>query len=394
MSAILQLPPPDEGPADTTLLDAVMEACFESLATVDGGYVRRANWAFARMFGYFEGSDVAGLAFAELVPESSFLFAKTTETVGSNQAPARGPATHECTGIRHDGSRVQLLLAAAVFRVDGHERLVISLRQIDEGRPGQTQCLESEKLQAMGRLVGGVAHDFNNLLTGILLYCDLLVAGLESHSPLRAYVEEIRKAGDHSSSLIQQLLAVARPDRGDARVVSWDEVIYGMRDFLLCVLGENIELLTDLAGDTGSVRMDPARMRQIVLNLLLNARDAMAGSGQITLRTRKCAGSSDPRAEEHGAAQVEFTVADTGEGMDAATRAHLFESFFTTKRPGKGNGLGLATVHRIVQEEGGSIHVESEPGMGTRISVRLPRVSERHDPQTLEYRSELENKPS
>ncbi len=236
------------------------------------------------------------------------------------------------------------------------------------------QLLESEKLEAMGRVVGGVAHDFNNLLTGILLYCDLLIAGLGSDHPLLAYAQEIRRAGGHSSELIQQLLAVARPPLEDSSLLSWNEIIADTRKLLSRLIGENIELVTDLALTARLVRLDPARMRQILFNLLLNARDAMPQGGRITLTTRhRAAGPSDPAPE--GTASpgwVELTVADTGCGMDAETRSHLFEHFFTTKAPGRGSGLGLATVGRIVQEENGTIAVESDLGAGTRVLVCLP----------------------
>jgi two-component system cell cycle sensor histidine kinase/response regulator CckA len=391
MSAIVQLWPRGGESTDTTLLRAVMEACQECLAIVENGRVCRANRALAQMFGYFEGSDVEGRPLAEFVPDSLFLFPAKAEAAASNHASNCGPSARECTGMRRDGTQVQILLASVGLRVEQREQLVVSLHEIDGHKQDGEQWLESQRLEAMGRLVGSVAHDFNNLLTGILLYCDLLAAGLEPRNPLRTYVEEIRKAGGHSSSLIQQLLAVARPQADDAREVSWDEVIFGMRNFLLRLLGEDVELHTDLAGDAGPVRMDPARMQQIVLNLLLNARDAMPDGGQIILSTRNCpANAADSEPDQPaGAASVEFTVADTGAGMDETTRARLFETFFTTKRPGKGNGIGLATVHRIVKEENGSIHVESEPGKGTRISVRLPRVSESHN----QHRSELEKNP-
>jgi two-component system cell cycle sensor histidine kinase/response regulator CckA len=394
MSAILQTWPHDEEPGDRTLLNAVMEACRESLAIVESGRVLRANRAFARMFGHFEGSDLEGCPIAKFVPDCALLFPAGTEAGGSSPASGRAPSLHECAGIRRDGSRVSILLAAAAFSVDCREQLVVSLQEIDESQRDEAELVESQRLEAMGRMVGSVAHDFNNLLTGILLYCDLLSAGLDSHSPLRDYVEEIRKAGGNSSGLIQQLLAVARPNSAAAGAASWSEVIPGIRNFLSCLLGENIELLTDLADAAGRVRMDPARMRQIILNLLLNARDAMPEGGQITLATRPCLAEGANSGKAAGTPWVELTVADTGVGMDAATRARLFETFFTTKRPGKGNGLGLATVYRIVKQEDGSIHVESEPGKGTRISVRLPRVSESDNQPKLEYPSELETKPS
>jgi signal transduction histidine kinase len=394
MSAILQTWPHDEEPGDSTLLNAVMEACLESLAIVEGGRVRRANRPLARTFGYFEGSDLEGCPMVKLVPDWTRLFPAGTEAGNPISALGRTPFTRECAGLRRDGSRLRILLVVATFSVDGREPLVVSLHEIDERRRDEAQRLESQKLEALGRTVGSVAHDFNNLLTGILLYCDLLGAGLDPHSPLHNYVEEIRKAGGNSSSLIQQLLTVARPDAAAARAHSWDEVISGMRNFLLCLLGENIELLTNFAGDAGLVRMDPAHMRQIVLNLLLNARDAMPEGGQVTLASRPCLEDGADSGKPSGTQCVELTVTDTGMGMDAATRTHLFETYFTTKRPGKGNGLGLATVHHLVKQRNGMISVESEPGKGTRISVRLPQVSESENQPKLEYPSELETKPS
>ena len=254
---------------------------------------------------------------------------------------------------------------------------VLQLRKNDDRTSDAKQLLESEKLEAMGRVVGGVAHDFNNLLTGILLYCDLLIAGLGSDHPLLAYAEEIRRAGGHSSGLIQQLLTVARPPLDDSSLLSWNEVIADTRNLLSRLIGENIELITDLAVPARLVRLDPARMRQILFNLLLNARDAMPQGGRITLTTRhRPAGrSGSAPAETARADWVELTVAATGTGMDAETRSHLFEHFFTTKAPGRGSGLGLATVGRIVKEENGTIEVESELGAGTRVIVCLPSAN-------------------
>jgi two-component system cell cycle sensor histidine kinase/response regulator CckA len=250
----------------------------------------------------------------------------------------------------------------------------LQLRKNRERTADAKQLLESEKLEAMGRVVGGVAHDFNNLLTGILLYCDLLIAGLGSDHPLLAYAQEIRRAGGHSSELIQQLLAVARPPLEDSSLVSWNEVIADTRNLLSRLIGENIELVTDLELTAQVVRLDPARMRQILFNLLLNARDAMPQGGRITLTTRQRAAARSGPAPDGTASRdwVELTVADTGCGMDVETRSHLFEHFFTTKAPGRGSGLGLATVGRIVKDENGTIAVESDLGAGTRVMVCLP----------------------
>ena len=261
---------------------------------------------------------------------------------------------------------------------------VLQLRKNHDRTADAKQLLESEKLEAMGRVVGGVAHDFNNLLTGILLYCDLLIAGLGNDHPLLAYAQEIRRAGGHSSGLIQQLLAVARPPLDDSSLLSWNEVIADTRNLLSRLIGENIELVTDLAVTARVVRLDPARMRQILFNLLLNARDAMPQGGRITLTTRhRAAGrSGSAPAGTARADWVELTVADTGCGMDADTRSHLFEHFFTTKAPGRGSGLGLATVGRIVKDESGTIEVESDLGAGTRVIVCLPSANRNPTPAT------------
>jgi len=242
---------------------------------------------------------------------------------------------------------------------------------------------QAEKLEAVGRLAGGVAHDFNNLLTGVLLYCDLLMAHLEPCHRVRKYAEEIRKAGLQATSLVRQLLAVARPSNSEAQLLSFNDIAESMRNLLVRLIGENIELKFQLDPSLGLVKMDPTQCQQILLNLALNARDAMPGGGRITVETRNCKVQliqDQVLAESAFEATIPaslpcalFVVADNGSGMDAVTRAHLFEAFFTTKA-GKGTGLGLATVHDIVTSNGGLIHVESAPARGARVSVLLPLV--------------------
>jgi signal transduction histidine kinase len=250
---------------------------------------------------------------------------------------------------------------------------------------------QSEQLESVGRLAGAVAHDFNNLLTGILLYCDLILA-VESDDRIRRYTAEIRNAGIQATGLVRQLLAVAKPTNNDPRLLSLNEIAKGLRDLLARLIGENIELRFRLSPSLGLVRMDPTQAQQILLNLVLNARDALPGGGQITVETSNCllqivADASDAvktaqdqssmaasSAANHVASLscVLFVVEDNGAGMDAATQSHLLEAFFTTKPTGKGTGLGLATVHDIVTSNGGLIHVESALARGTRITVLLP----------------------
>ena len=232
----------------------------------------------------------------------------------------------------------------------------------------------------MGRLAGGVAHDFNNLLTGVLLYSDLLLAHIEPCHRVRKYADEIRNAGMQAAGLVRQLLAVARPSNSEPRLLSLNEIVEGMRNLLAHLIGENIELKFRLDPNLGLVKMDPTQAQQILLNLVLNARDAMPGGGEITVETRNCKVQvlAEPAPESTlvtgGPASLPcalFVVTDNGSGMEDATRAHVFEAFFTTKA-GKGSGLGLATVYDIVTSNGGLIHIDSAPGRGTRVSVLLP----------------------
>jgi two-component system, cell cycle sensor histidine kinase and response regulator CckA len=240
---------------------------------------------------------------------------------------------------------------------------------------------QAERLEAVGRLAGGIAHDFNNLLTGVLLYCDLLVSSLEPGHRIRKYAEEIRSASVQATGLVRQLLAVARPKSCEPRMLSLNEIAESIRNLLVRLIGENIELKFHLEPNLGLIRMDPAQAQQIFLNLVLNARDAMPGGGQITIETSNCKvqvlaepGFGTDRTASIPCALV--AVGDNGCGMDAETRAHLFEAFFTTKAAGCGTGLGLATVYDIVTHNGGLIHVDSAPGCGTRLTVLLPIAPE------------------
>jgi len=262
----------------------------------------------------------------------------------------------------------------------------------DDSHVRQTQGLE-----AVGRLAGGVAHDFNNLLTGVLLYCDLLIASLDKNERTRKYVEEIRNAGIQATGLVRQLLSVARPTDSGIRLLSLNEIAEGMRGLLLRLIGENIKLEFHLDPGLGLIKMDHTQAQQILLNLVLNARDAMPGGGQIKIETGNCRVQvvGGPVSEDSGQTSlpcVLFAVEDNGSGMDAATRARAFEAFFTTKG-GQGTGLGLATVHEIVTSNGGLIHIDSLPKHGTRVSVLLPlvpasAVSSQNTSRTLQERNE------
>jgi signal transduction histidine kinase len=250
---------------------------------------------------------------------------------------------------------------------------------ITDHRYTEHRLREAERLESVGRLAGGVAHDFNNLLTGVLLYCDLLLAELDAGNSLRRYVEEIRGAGMQAAGLVQQLLTVTRPQNGAPHLLSLNAVAQQMRDLLSRLIGENIELCFHLDPNLGLVRMDTTRAQQILLNLVLNARDAVTEGGRIVVETSNSKMQIfESMLGNHSGPTLPcamFVVSDNGKGMDADTQKRLFEAFFTTKIAGSGTGLGLAIVHDIVTGAGGLIHVDSGPGCGTRITVLLPLVT-------------------
>lgn len=342
MDGMTKLQPKDEPSLDPGMLNAALEAFPLGLAIAEKGRILYANRGFAQRFGLSQKLDIEGRPVEEFVPELS---------PGLGMRDASGK----------NGARSQVQASVAEFKVNGRDLLIIGAPEASHG-VGSEQQSESHKMEAIGRLVSGVAHDFNNLLTGIMLYCDLLLAGLKDDR-LRHHAEEIRMAGEHGAALIQQLMAVARRESIEPRLLSWNQAVGDVGNLLARLLGENIELVTDLADDLALVKMDPTRAHQIILNLVLNARDAMPQGGRITLSTR-----NGPKSN------IAFAVTDTGLGMDEETRNHLFEPFFTTKKPGQGNGLGLATVHDLVQQLGGSIDVESVPEKGSTVVVHLPSV--------------------
>jgi two-component system, cell cycle sensor histidine kinase and response regulator CckA len=272
--------------------------------------------------------------------------------------------------------------ASLVKGVSGQFEFALGMMEdITERKRAEEQLREAQKMEAIGRLVGGVAHDFNNLLTGIMLYCDLLIAGLGAESRAHHHAGEIRMAAEQGAALIQQLLAIVRQQVVEPRLLCLNEIVAKTRNLLSRLIGDGIQFEAILADDLGYVKMDPAQVQQILFNLVLNARDAMPEGGCITVKTADSilvpSGDAIPNAQLPA---VLLSVSDTGSGMSAETRAHLFEPFFTTKKPGRGNGLGLATVYNIVRNNRGTIEVDSELGRGTTVRVLLPRAMETQMP--------------
>jgi CheY-like chemotaxis protein len=232
-------------------------------------------------------------------------------------------------------------------------------------------------MEAVGRLAGGIAHDFNNLLMVICGYTEVLLNQLTERHPLRAKAEAIQQASNRASTLTRQLLAFSRKQLLELKVIDVNAIVSDMERLLRPLIGEDIELSTQLAPDLGCTRADAGQLEQVIMNLVVNAKDAMPDGGKLCIRTASVTLDDSYRPENtliKNGPYVMISVSDSGHGMDRETQARIFEPFFTTKEQGKGTGLGLSTVYGIIKQSGGYVFVQSEPGTGTAFTIYLPRV--------------------
>ncbi len=274
------------------------------------------------------------------------------------------------------------LTSSEVITLNGEQCVLTTTNDITDHKRLEEQLLQSQKMEAVGRLAGGIAHDFNNLLTAIIGYSQILVSNLHQADPMREQVEEIEKAGKRAAALTNQLLAFSRKQILQPKVMNLNAVIADVGKMLQRLIGEDIEMRANLDPAIGHVKADPGQIEQIILNLAVNARDAMLRGGKLTIETQNIF-LDDSYANQHADVQpgsyVMMAMSDTGTGMDRETQANIFEPFFTTKEKGRGTGLGLSTVYGIVKQSSGHIWVYSEPGRGTTFKVYLPLIEESSD---------------
>ena len=342
--------------------------------TLDGRFLL-CNDAFARMFGYQSPEKLVGQQATNLY----------WETEDRDRMLAALRETGELRNLdlrmrRRDGEPVWILANLTLRNgPDGDSQIDHTVIDISSRKALEQQLRQSQKLDALGSLAGGVAHDFNNLLTAILGSADLALDTLKAGAPEREEVEEIRKAALRAADLTRQLLAFSRQQLIAPTVLNPNSVVAATDKLLRRLIGEDVELRAALAPNLGAVKADAGQLEQVILNLAVNARDAMPNGGQLTIETQNVE-LDEVYIRGHVSAQpgryIMIAVSDTGTGMDAATQARIFEPFFTTKETGKGTGLGLATVYGIVKQSGGWVGVYSEPGLGTSFKIYLPRVAE------------------
>ncbi|MEO8226788.1 MAG: PAS domain-containing protein, partial [Gemmatimonadota bacterium] len=342
----------------------------------DGVTLEAVNPAFARMHGH-SADDLAGAALTRLLTDQS----RADLPAHTAAAADHGRHGFEAAHVGRDGREFPVLVDLVAIRADDGRFLYYAgnVQDLTERRRGEEQVRQAQKMEAVGRLAGGVAHDFNNMLMIIIGFADFLSHAFDADDPRRLDAEEIRKAAERAAGLTRQLLAFGRQQLVKPQAVDLNAVIRDMELMLRPLLGEAIALTSALAA-TGIVRADRGQLEQVVMNLALNARDAMAGGGRLSIETRDVVLDEDQAYRQFGldvagGEYVRLVVRDTGGGMDAVTRARIFEPFFTTKPPAENSGLGLAVVYGIVSQSGGYIWVESQLLQGTSFTIWLPSVT-------------------
>jgi len=366
------------------LVQLLLDSTAEAIYGIDlHGNCMLANPTCARLLGYADPEQLKGRNMHNLIHH--------------HRPDGRPCPEEECPIVRAIHTRQGTHIKNEVFwRADGTKfdaeyfsypmwrgkvlvGAVVTFLDMSHQKKLEEQLRQAQKMEAIGQLAGGVAHDFNNLLTIINGYSELLLLSTPPDDPRRELLEEIRKAGERSASLTRQLLAFSRKQFLAPTVLDLNDVVRDTEKMLRRVIGEDIQLTTVLHPQLGSVKADPGQLEQVLLNLAVNARDAMPQGGRLTIETNNILIDEDyarSHADMRPGSYVMLTVADAGTGMAEEVKRRLFEPFFTTKGIGKGTGLGLAVVHGIVKQSDGTIEVDSEPGLGTSFKIYLPHVEQ------------------
>ena len=368
--------------------DLVLDGAFDGIVTMDtSGAIVEMNTAAERMFGYSREQAIGRELASLIIPEDrreEHRRAVACYSADGRTSPIVGHRL-EMEGLRADNTRFPIELSVSRIQSPAGMLFTAWIRDLTERRQAEealrlseAKLRQAQKMEAVGRLAGGVAHDFNNVLTAIFGYADLVLDGLEPGDPRRLDIEEIKRAANRAAALTRQLLAFSRKQVMQPRRLDLNDIIVNLETLLLKLIGQEIVLRIDTAPRLWDVKADPGQIEQVLMNLASNARDAMPEGGILTIATANEDLAPDDAAALVGIEPgrfVRLTVSDTGDGIAPHVRPHVFEPFFTTKEQGKGTGLGLATVYGIVKQSGGWVYLDETPAAsGASFRIYLPRV--------------------
>ncbi len=336
---------------------------------------RYCNPAICEMLGYAE-EELIELGVTDIHPKESL-----GHVLAEFEAQARGDRllAPNLPCLRKDGSVIFADIQTTSAVIDGLECNVGFFTDVTKRMQIEEQFRQAQKMEAIGTLAGGVAHDFNNILTTIIGYADLMLMTVETDKPLTEEIEEIKLAGERAAALTRQLLAFSRKQIVQPKILDLNKLLTGIEKMLVRLIGEDIEILIIPKSDLWKIEIDPGQMEQVIMNLVVNAKDAMPNGGKLTIETVNMDLGENyftdhGIVEKHPGSYVVLTVSDTGIGMDKEAQERIFDPFYTTKEKGKGTGLGLSTIYGIVKQNNGFIWVYSEPGQGSTFKVYLPKV--------------------
>lgn len=360
----------------TSMLQAILASAVDAILTIDtAGIITSANPATERMFGY-SAEELTGRNINVLMPEpyhsahdgyiANYLRTGVPRIIGFGR---------EVVGRHRDGTHIPIHLAVSEFDLDGTTYFAGIIRDLTAQKEAESQLRQAQKMESMGQLTGGIAHDFNNLLTVIIGNLEML-EGKVSEPLQQDLVREAMEAADLGARLTSRLLAFARRSYLEPEIINLNRFVLGLTDLLHRTLGETVDLSTSLSPELWSVRVDPSQVETAIVNLAVNARDAMPEGGRLVVETFNAAIDEDYVAIEEDLPSGEYvrlSVSDTGEGMPPHVREKAFEPFFTTKETGRGTGLGLSMIYGFARQSGGHATIYSEPGKGTTVNIYLPR---------------------